>query len=279
MRARSPGITVLAVALAPLLLVACHSHPTGPDAAGIMIRLEVSGGVAAADYAFEVDGAQGVVRGVYCHQLCQFQPGDVLASISAAQVSSLATRLEAAGILGLDGSDFGDQCCDQFHYLLTYRRGGATATLQGSSGALPADLQPLVGEIHNLGSEIQPLLVALGSRPEDWPGDPLGLDSIALSGATLTVETSYAGGCQAHNIGLVAYNGWLESFPVQVGVLIAHDARGDPCRALIRDRRTFDLTPLREAYEQAYGSGPATIVIDLRDPARPTAPRRLEFSF
>ena len=45
----------------------------------------------------------------------------------------------------------------------------------------------------------------------------------------------------------------MESSPVQINALVTHDDGDDPCDALVTEERAFDLTPLAEAYEAAYG--------------------------
>jgi hypothetical protein len=55
----------------------------------------------------------------------------------------------------------------------------------------------------------------------------------------------------------------MESFPVQVAARLAHDADGDPCRALLTSTLRFDLSPLRGHFEASYGPGRGTVVIGL----------------
>jgi len=52
---------------------------------------------------------------------------------------------------------------------------------------------------------------------------------------------------------------------VQVGVLIAHDDGDDPCDALLFPELRFDMGPLKGAYEEAYGAGPAELILRLTD--------------
>ena len=70
----------------------------------------------------------------------------------------------------------------------------------------------------------------------------------------------------------------MESNPVQVNALLAHDDDDDPCDAVVSQRRTFDLTPFLEAYEEAYGpvtSPRPTIILRLTAPG-PGEPRSIE---
>jgi hypothetical protein len=107
--------------------------------------------------------------------------------------------------------------------------------------------------------------VELTGTPGRWPADILTIDSASVKSDTLYAYVSHGGGCREHEYAAVAWNGWLESHPVQVGVFVAHEADGDPCDALLRPVLRFDLTPLREAYARAYGAGPAEVVLRLTE--------------
>jgi hypothetical protein len=77
---------------------------------------------------------------------------------------------------------------------------------------------------------------------------------------------------------LVLWGGWMESFPVQINALITHDDGDDPCDGVVTEERRFDLLPLREAYEDAYGaigSTPTTVILRLWDPTSGSPAGRL----
>lgn len=105
--------------------------------------------------------------------------------------------------------------------------------------------------------------VALGSDPTGWTADPLAVDSVRVDGDTLVLDVTHGGGCANHEYAVVAWNGWLESHPVQVGALIAHDGHDDPCDALLSPTLRFDLRPLKDEYRDAYGPGAAVLIIRL----------------
>jgi hypothetical protein len=124
------------------------------------------------------------------------------------------------------------------------------------------------------------IVVRFGADPVRYALDAWSLDSARTEGDTLRLRVRHGGGCARHRYALVAWNGWLESFPVQAGLLLAHDARGDACDALLLPVLRFDLTPLREAYRRAYDGEHGTIVLRLSDPARPAATlRTLSWTF
>lgn len=101
-------------------------------------------------------------------------------------------------------------------------------------------------------------------------GDRFGTDAYALNSATITDDTlnisvSYSGGCEEHEFTLVASDTFLESFPVQLPVSIAHNANGDTCEAYPTENYRFDLTPIKTMYQEAYRQEAGTIILRLKD--------------
>ncbi|MDP2959303.1 MAG: hypothetical protein Q8N53_22980 [Longimicrobiales bacterium] len=252
-------------ALALILLVggaaACGSGPLGPDEDGsLLLRVTVTGGIAAADYTYAVDGR--AVVGVACRRLCSFAAGDTLLLMTPAQRGVLREAVTRSGLpTAASPIDFGTPCCDQFTYRVTWSSGPDERTFTGSDGTLPGDLRELVRALQLLRQGTPPLVVSQEKGLSGFAADPLQIQGAGVDGGVLWVDVSYAGGCSAHDLDAVAWTGWMESHPVQVGVAVAHDAHGDACKALVNRSLRFDLEPLRRAYAQAYGSGPATLVL------------------
>ena len=76
----------------------------------------------------------------------------------------------------------------------------------------------------------------------------------------------------------------MESFPVQVRLFLSHEDFDDPCDAWITREFSFDLIPLKIAYQASYGvsePGKTTLILLLEDPllASPQGARRLEYVF
>ena len=99
--------------------------------------------------------------------------------------------------------------------------------------------------------------------------EALGTDAYVINAATvedgtLRVNVSYSGGCETHQFTLVAEPMFLESFPVQLRVSIAHNANSDTCEASITEDRQFDLTPIKTAYQKGYQTDEGTIVLRLK---------------
>jgi hypothetical protein len=101
-----------------------------------------------------------------------------------------------------------------------------------------------------------------------------------IAGDELRLEVQYGGGCAPHHFSLLHEGIFLESQPVQARLHLAHDAHGDPCRALIRRSLAFDLTPLKRAYQSSYQTSRGVIVVHVVAPgsAHPHQPSlRYEF--
>jgi hypothetical protein len=257
--------------IAAQALVGCYGSgalaPVIPE--DVTITLAVSGGFAGVQYAIVVDGATGEVRGLSCQASCDFEAGAVIVPVSSAQVEALSRRLDEAGVMAMQGRDFGSQCCDDFHYQLTYRRGERVSHVTGDGARLPRDLATAVGLLHGLVDGAVPVLVSPTTRDTDWPREPYGLGEVQVDGLILGAGLSYGGGCEQHRMDLVLWGGWMESYPVQINALITHDDGDDPCDAVVTEERTFHLLPLREAYERAYGPIGAdrpTAILRLWDP-------------
>lgn len=107
--------------------------------------------------------------------------------------------------------------------------------------------------------------VFIGDAGDRFGTDDFELNSAAITDDTLTVSVSYSGGCEAHQFTLVASESFLESFPVQLHVYIAHNANGDTCEAYPTEDYHFDLTPIKTRYQEAYRQEAGTIILILKN--------------
>ena len=89
------------------------------------------------------------------------------------------------------------------------------------------------------------------------------LNHAAISGDTLSVSVSYAGGCEIHALTLVIAASFSESSPVQLPAVLRHDANGDACEAWLTHSYAFDLAIVRTRYRAAYGPGPGRVTLQL----------------
>jgi hypothetical protein len=268
MKTASRALLTLAALLA---LPACDTTdllgPVNPEE--VTITLAVTGGFAAVDYAITVDGRAGEVRGVRCVRLCDFVPGELLVALSSEQVAELARRLDESGVMELNGTDFGSGCCDLLYVDLTYVRGPRATHVRGRQDRLPEALAVAVRHIEPLARRTVPLLVSPSTSDSGWPRDPYVLGAVTVQNYRLTAEVTYGGGCRQHRMDLVAWGGWMESFPVQINALVTHEDGDDPCDAVATEVRSFDLIPLALAYEESFGpigQERPTVILRLWDP-------------
>lgn len=118
--------------------------------------------------------------------------------------------------------------------------------------------------------EIGMVSVAPSAHASQYARDQLTVDSARVRADHLHVFVTYGGGCADHDFAAVAHTGWMESEPVQLGLFIAHDAHGDRCRALLRSELTFDLDPVRRAYQAAYRTSTGRIILRISAAHEPT---------
>ena len=95
----------------------------------------------------------------------------------------------------------------------------------------------------------------------DYGDDPYVANSAAIDGDQLTISVSYAGGCRNHIFTLVISESFLESDPVRLPVVLAHEANGDPCEAYPTESRVFDLALVRTRYRRFYGPGSGKVAL------------------
>ncbi len=103
------------------------------------------------------------------------------------------------------------------------------------------------------------------------PHDEYDLVDAVIGSDTLILSVEYGGGCKNHYFFLyMAPGAFAESNPVQANLYLRHYKNDDNCRGAecdggrcwVSKRLRFDLTPIRELHEQAYGtSGP--IILNL----------------
>ena len=93
--------------------------------------------------------------------------------------------------------------------------------------------------------------------PPALPRDAFELGQARMEGDFLVMDIRFGGGCDRHEFLLAGSGAIMESMPPQTNVVLAHDANGDPCRALLSRTLRADLTPLRAAVQSggmAHGS-------------------------
>jgi hypothetical protein len=119
---------------------------------------------------------------------------------------------------------------------------------------------PLMGEV---------VVNDTGGAADQWGRDRYVIETYesgpVIEGDRLTITVSYGGGCADHDFTLVASDVFMESYPVQLVVSVAHDANGDRCKAYLTQAYDFDLTPIKTRYQEAYQADAGIIVLHLRN--------------
>ena len=107
--------------------------------------------------------------------------------------------------------------------------------------------------------------IVIGGNANKFGTDRYVLNAATITGDTLTINVSYSGGCAIHRFTLVASDSFLESFPVQLRITLAHNANNDLCRAWLTGDYHFDLTSIKTLYQQGYQQETGTIILRLKD--------------
>jgi hypothetical protein len=71
------------------------------------------------------------------------------------------------------------------------------------------------------------IILANGIDPDYPVMDAYNVKNILLEGDILNIEISYSGGCKNHSFCLIAWNYFLESYPVKANLLLSHNANDD----------------------------------------------------
>lgn len=114
----------------------------------------------------------------------------------------------------------------------------------------------IVGCDRSIGARILGTLpVEIGDiSPDDLKKDGFTYGSAHIDGSALHLVVVSGGGCRKHEYSLtMTPSAFMESYPVQANAYLRHDAKNDPCDAIVTDSVVFDLSPIMELYRQMYG--------------------------
>lgn len=262
----APRLPTLGLLSFLVLTVGCVIEPpTRPTGESTEIVLRIMGGIAGVEYTLRVDGTERILEGVSCASGCDFQPGETLPGLSPARIGELRDLALRAGLPTIGNHNYGTGCCDFFAYDLRFTEGDEQARVVGDATTFPQLITELADRVRGMASGNFPAIVDLGTERNDWPDDRLVVRFIEAAGGVLDVEVSYSGGCEAHEIDLVVFGGFMESFPVQVNAALAHEDRDDACDSIVQRTLRFDLTPLHDEYDSSYEPG-GPLVMHVQDP-------------
>ena len=142
------------------------------------------------------------------------------------------------------------------------------AGCRGASGHPDRRAPDSVGRGEVPPAQPEPPVPVVFGPTADRQSDPFDLNSAAVSGDILTISVSYSGGCRNHVFLLTAADSFHESSPVQLSMVLTHDANEDPCEAYPTEQLRFDLTPIRERYQRAYGQDSGSVLLLLQPLSR-----------
>lgn len=97
---------------------------------------------------------------------------------------------------------------------------------------------------------------------ESWDDGGYQVELIGIESDIVTLQVSYSG-CGVKDINMIFYNYFLESEPVQAYAILPQI--NEACLAFFSDEYSFNLSPLKENYLQAYSGNSGKISISIRE--------------
>ena len=94
------------------------------------------------------------------------------------------------------------------------------------------------------------------------PRDELIINNIQLLENILIINISYGGGCEDHIFRLISTS-FMESYPVQVNVLLSHEDNNDPCDMWITESKHYNISPLKLSYKKYYNNDSGKIIMNI----------------
>ena len=94
------------------------------------------------------------------------------------------------------------------------------------------------------------------------PRDPVTINNIWLIKDFLKFNISYGGGCEDHEFKLIATS-FMESYPVQVNIILSHEDNDDPCDMWITETYIFNLSPLKKSWQKSYNENSGIIIMNI----------------
>ncbi len=118
---------------------------------------------------------------------------------------------------------------------------------------------------------VLPLEVTANPEPKDL----INIESARVEGDVLALHVSHGGGCAEHTYTL-AWDGTFQQgadgTPV-ANLVLVHDGHNDRCKAFLRARPRFDLSPIAQRFGARFGKASGAVDLALPD----QAPVRYDF--
>lgn len=144
-------------------------------------------------------------------------------------------------------------------------RGAVTVVLiAGIACSDPTEPYPPNGHWSATDTWVGQIVITPNADSLHWPYDAVAIQGFVIKGDSLELAVNFGGGCRDHAFVLLADAVWMESYPVQVGVYLSHNANDDACDALLSRVLRFDLTPLKARYASSYQASSGIIRLNLR---------------
>lgn len=100
---------------------------------------------------------------------------------------------------------------------------------------------------------------------ENAAQDPYDIHNVSVNMGLIHFTIGYSGGCKNHSFQLYAKEEFMESDPVQVDIMLSHDDKDDLCEAYVRDTIVFDLTALKQKWQNEYQKQSGTIIMHIEN--------------
>ena len=94
---------------------------------------------------------------------------------------------------------------------------------------------------------------------------PYTTTNASINGDILGVGVQYSGGCEEHEFFLYGPTTIPDGDPANVTLYLIHESNKDFCEALISETRQFDLTPLKNRWQEVRGATSGEISINIHD--------------
>jgi hypothetical protein len=139
---------------------------------------------------------------------------------------------------------------------------GALLGCAGSSSSTSGDAsRPAPQAESPAASTSKPLRVTASPAPKD----DIAITSLEVQGDTLVAGVMHSGGCKQHTYDLL-WNGSFQKSAAgssHVELVLAHEANGDACEALLNRTASFDLSPLKRQWQEHYQFEHGTVELRL----------------
>ena len=96
------------------------------------------------------------------------------------------------------------------------------------------------------------------------PRDTFLINNVQIYKNFLKFNISYSGGCMEHIFKLISTS-FMESYPVQVNILLSHEDNNDSCEAWITEILIYDISPLKVSWQKLYNEKNGIIIMNIEN--------------